>query len=61
MEDEQPIFEYNGRAYVRPVGRGICLEEHPQADRLQLEELLPEGDCWISIVVYAKEPEDNLP
>ena len=43
------IFFYTGAAYVRPCSRGVCLVELP--DKPHLEDVLPEGDCTVDIVV----------
>lgn len=46
-------FEYSGRAYVRPIGRGICLlDPDPTTGKRfveQLEDLLDEGVWQITV------------
>lgn len=47
---------YSGYAYIRPIGRGICLLEQPGQTYL---EDLPDGDVYIEIkVTYPKNEED---
>jgi len=43
-------FQYNGKIYIRPIGRGICLEDDQDDDR-QLEERLPEGYYHAKILI----------
>lgn len=53
-----PSFAYAGRIYVRLLGRGVVLEDHPQ--QLYLEDVLEEGYYRAVITLYA-EPEPARP
>jgi hypothetical protein len=56
-KDESIVFEYKGRAYNRPLGRGVCLyEPDGTMSDLQLEDRLPEGEIEIEIVVRRAPP-----
>lgn len=46
----QPVFEYIGRIYVRPLGRGITLEDAPYNGN-DLEEQLSSGYYEAEIVI----------
>ena len=48
---------YTGPIYVRPLGRGICLLDHPAAD--ELEDLLPDGYYRARIVIEPLSPEEQ--
>lgn len=50
----QSIFEYTGRIYVRPMGRGITLEEAPHNGN-DLEEQIPSGYYEANITIYPSE------
>ena len=47
------IFEYKGRIYNRPLGRGICLKDNGEYEKrvIYLDEAIPEGDFEIEIIV----------
>jgi hypothetical protein len=47
------IFDYKGRIYNRPLGRGICLKDNGEYEKrdIYLEEAIPEGDFEIEIIV----------
>ncbi|RJQ25065.1 MAG: hypothetical protein C4589_11680 [Peptococcaceae bacterium] len=49
----QPVFEYTGKIYVRPMGRGITLEEHDDGN--DLDEQLPSGYYEAEIVIYPRK------
>lgn len=46
---ERLLLEYEGRIYIRPVGRGVVLED--DAMRMQLEDL-PDGHYRAQIRVW---------
>lgn len=46
-------FSYTGRVYVRPVSRGVVLEDHPQ--QLHLDDLLGEG-YYRAVISLTPEP-----
>ena len=48
------LFEYTGPIYVRPIGRGICLIDHPNEE--QIEDLLPDGYYAARIVIEPLSP-----
>ena len=43
------LLQYEGRIQVRPIGRGVVLEDHAQ--RMQLEDL-PDGYYQAQITVW---------
>ena len=47
------IFEYKGRIYNRPLGRGICLKDNGEYEKrvIYLDEAILEGDFEIEIIV----------
>jgi len=46
------VFEYKGAIYNRPLGRGVCFrEESGELTDLQLEDMIPEGDFYMEIIV----------
>lgn len=56
MSDRDKVFEYKGKIYVRPIGRGVCLKEGDyEGTWAQLEKELPEGDFYMEVVVYKRD------
>lgn len=49
------MWEYRGHAYVRPVGRGVHLDE---GARYQYLEDLPEGDYEVQVKFVRQSPEE---
>ncbi len=47
--DERLLLQYEGRIYIRPVGRGVVLED--DATRMQLEDL-PDGHYRAQVRVW---------
>ena len=50
--DRLTVFEYHGKIYNRPLGRGICLDDN-DPNNLELEERIPEGNFQADIVIRA--------
>ena len=51
-ENDDVVFKYEGRIYVRPVGRGIdLLDEKDDHLRQSLEELLAQGNFFMMLEV----------
>jgi hypothetical protein len=57
----EKVFEYDGKIYVRPLGRGICLvDENGNLSDGQLEDdYLPEGYLHAQIVVTRLSEDEN--
>jgi hypothetical protein len=55
-------YTYNGRIYIRPMGRGIALlDEGDKAFDIYLDEKLPmEGKFQAEIVIRLREVENDL-
>lgn len=52
-ENEEPVFEYKGNVYVRPIGRGICLDDDERD--VQLEDVAPEGNWYMEVRFYKRK------
>lgn len=53
-----PIIEYEGRGYVRHLGRGIVLEDSTPGDTY-LEDVVPEGRYQIVVRFFALPAGDT--
>lgn len=46
------VFEYKGKIYNRPLGRGIALKDGEYGERgMYLDEVIPDGDFEIEIII----------
>ena len=57
MTKDADLFYYCGKIYVRPCGRGVVLEDHP--DQEHLDDVLGEGYYQAEIKIAAIEKGDG--
>lgn len=60
VSDTEPVFEYEGPCYVRPVSRGVILGAPEDNAARYIEDVVPDGDYRISVRFFALPEESEV-